>query len=532
MVAAVSLLYWRYGGGEKPEPVSESTQVSATSAPMEEKTLQVAGAERVQKSAVGILEKAEAPEPEARESAEVHLPEPSKVEQSASIEVPALLQPKAVVASQPIQTPSQPEPDREEEQGASVYADARMALERRAPPTIPELVAQARPFTPKRSAVPKREVPVSNPKPRAEPEATLFEQETGYALYSRQGTPGFDQFSASFLSARFGLFSGRHTTRVGLTMARLETGYVSSASSALYGSGSGSVLYESIASSSGLILGSAYRYDGEHVGVGVELGTTPYVHNGIAAAPVGALELAYREDTYRIYGRLVQHSVEDSMLSYVGNRDIYSGSVWGRVLKRGAEAGLVLEGTYETAWQVGYYPSIEGVRTAENDALSSVLSVSRALNMEGFERFRPGVAMAYEDYGFNSEHYTNGHGGYFSPQRYWQAEATLEAVARFGADILLQLRSAAGYTAYKRDSVAIFPLENTSTGRYAATSEGLLHLKSSVSAGWQLSENAVLLAGGGYRNDRGRDEAYARFVITFSDRSRRIGERDLACAGF
>ena len=99
---------------------------------------------------------------------------------------------------------------------------------------------------------------------------------------------------------------------------------------------------------------------------------------------------------------------------------------------------------------------------------------------------------------------------------------------RLDSEILLQARGAAGYSTFDRASAAVYPLDPADNRRYAAESEQFAHLQSSVTAGWQVSANAALLAGAGYRNSRGMDESFVQFVIAFFPQARGIGEEDLA----
>jgi tetratricopeptide (TPR) repeat protein len=166
----------------------------------------------------------------------------------------------------------------------------------------------------------------------------------------------------------------------------------------------------------------SYRYQGT-LTTYAGLGLTP--SNGvIASAPIWNLGITRELGRGNLGAELFTQPVRETILSYTGIVDPYTGQSWGRVLRSG---GLVrgysaLTDNWGVAGglQVAY---LQGVNVANNQSLKVNLSLSRNLTFPDsklfpvFDYFTVGPNLSYESYRKNLGQFTFGQGGYYSPQR-------------------------------------------------------------------------------------------------------------------
>jgi len=290
-------------------------------------------------------------------------------------------------------------------------------------------------------------------------------------------------------------------------MVQLESGKLKIVDQPLYGT-AGTVVVETPArSAGGMALSLNYRYEQKKFAVSVMIGMTPSVSNGISAAPLWDVAVEGNFDVLKTYGRYVQRAVEDSLLSAVGNSDLYTQQVWGRVVKQGVEAGVRLGDEYKFAWDLGYYPVIKGENTLENSEITTTVSVVKPVGIPSIDRFDAGLLLAYDDYEFDSEHYTYGHGGYFSPQSYMGGGVLFDMTQQFSDSILFDARASVGYTSYKNDAVEKYPFE-AGAEMYAADSSKFISAETAVFLGLALGDSAQVITGAGYSNHTNTNEYF------------------------
>ena len=138
------------------------------------------------------------------------------------------------------------------------------------------------------------------------------------------------------------------------------------------------------------------------------LGTTP-LKAQIDAAPTFDIGYKFLNNfTLSAYNR----GLEDSVLSKVGMKDIYSGKEWGRVLESGGKLA------YDTTFGEEYFLNTDisynfysGKNVHSNYSLKYHLSVGKYHNGLSY-----GLYNTLEHYKENQDNQTFGHGGYYSPQ--------------------------------------------------------------------------------------------------------------------
>ncbi len=189
--------------------------------------------------------------------------------------------------------------------------------------------------------------------------------------------------------------------------------------------------------------------------VALHLGTTP-LGGPVTAEPTFSARLGSEA------GFLEAHrlSVRDSILSWVGQKDPYSRASWGRVTRLGAEAGKTFpfEGIGWLALNAGF-DHYEGKNVIENQALRGGIAVGRTHLVEGDE-WSYGAFLRLAHFRRNSDFYTFGHGGYYSPQFF-------SIVGPFGRlrtaacrDFWIDLQLSAGWLHQRRHQSRRYPLDD------------------------------------------------------------------------
>jgi hypothetical protein len=168
-------------------------------------------------------------------------------------------------------------------------------------------------------------------------------------------------------------------------------------------------------SAEGVALNLAWRFRG----LTLDVGSTPL---GFPARTlVGGLRWDGRFGPVDLAVDLSRRPVEDSLLSFAGTRDPATGDVWGGVVQQGArvQAGGAVR---RLGWHAfGGYHVLTGFDVAHNRRLEGGLGVDWALHEREEARFTAGLRLTGMAYDHDLGHFTLGHGGYFSPQRFVRA---------------------------------------------------------------------------------------------------------------
>jgi hypothetical protein len=145
----------------------------------------------------------------------------------------------------------------------------------------------------------------------------------------------------------------------------------------------------------------------------LQAGTTP-LNGPIHPMPTFFVRYA---DADVLHIQIHQRPMQDSLLSFVGQRDPYTHKDWGRVLRTGVTVtrNLSLDAGFWLSLQAGadYY---WGYNTEENTSVSSTASFGRTRSLNGAWETSTGVFANLLHFRRNSDFQTYGHGGYFSPE--------------------------------------------------------------------------------------------------------------------
>lgn len=193
----------------------------------------------------------------------------------------------------------------------------------------------------------------------------------------------------------------------------------------------------------------------------VELGISP-VGGALDPTLVGKAGLTGIEDWGNWDVSLYRNSVKQSLLSYTGFKDPYSGVAWGRV----SEDGLSVSAYDNLAGGWGLYGQfgisiLEGENVETNNHLSLAISLNRQIDNPNFTFLTVGPAFSFEHYAQNQDFFTFGQGGYFSPNYVAQGAVAFRFMTKEARNYLLKGEVLAGLQTYEQDSAPIFPLSNS-----------------------------------------------------------------------
>ncbi len=159
-------------------------------------------------------------------------------------------------------------------------------------------------------------------------------------------------------------------------------------------------------------------------------------------------------------------SVKDSQLSYSGLRDPgsvgpgFPGNIWGGVVATG---GDVQFGRSDPG--SGLYVSmggqhLNGVHVQSNNRIDGDAGAYfRVREVPDEGNLTVGINFFGMHYSHNSNFFTYGQGGYFSPQAYYLANVPVSFQGRYGPNIHYSAVAAFGVEAFQQDSVPFFPLD-------------------------------------------------------------------------
>ncbi len=205
----------------------------------------------------------------------------------------------------------------------------------------------------------------------------------------------------------------------------------------------------------------------------IDLGSTPLGQD--LSTMVGGVKWAPKLTDYLtliLTGE--RRAVTDSLLSYVGVKDAYTGKSWGRVTKNGGNAML----SYDDG-DAGFYVGAGGYSyIGENVASNTSLMGNAGAYVRPFHfndrELKTGINISWMDFSKNLSNFSYGSGGYFSPQNYVSVSFPVDFTQTYD-DVSVKIGGSAGYQSYTQDKAAYFPnnsdyqslLEDMVTAGYA-----------------------------------------------------------------
>ena len=99
-----------------------------------------------------------------------------------------------------------------------------------------------------------------------------------------------------------------------------------------------------------------------------------------------------------------------------------------------------------------------GKQVEDNSAWGGDASIGRDLRLEGFAYSALGFGAGFDRFARNLSHFTVGHGGYFSPQRYARMGPSLDFQTKENGEWMVRGRVAGGWARKSEDAAPVLPL--------------------------------------------------------------------------
>lgn len=215
-----------------------------------------------------------------------------------------------------------------------------------------------------------------------------------------------------------------------------------------------------------------YRRDGRFSPY-IDVGATPST-GVISSKPIWKLGFLKQETSGFWNAELFSQPVRESVLSYTGIIDPYSGEKWGRVVKTGISlSGYRRLGNSFGIFGHGNFAELSGESVTDNRSVSGNISLTRNIQIKGFDYFSAGASVSYQNYQKNLSHFTFGQGGYFSPQHRMFLGGTIGFLTEENRNFILKGNAGIGYQSQQQDRSPYFPLNPNGSDHGASSQRGL-----------------------------------------------------------
>ena len=219
------------------------------------------------------------------------------------------------------------------------------------------------------------------------------------------------------------------------------------------------------------------------------LSSTP-INGPVGALPTFDLSLKNLENglSFSVY----QRETVRSLLSLTGQKDPYTGKNWGRVLDTGLSLGLN-RGLFKDYWfslKMGY-SHLWGKDTWNNDKVYGNFSFGKSISNSLFSDLSIGIYSTVIHHKHNTNFYTFGHGGYFSPQFFLATGPFIHMVTKDGKNWLLEFEGAVSWLNYYEESSPLYPLEDEKREFYLSNQTNKLGYSSSFSFSWLFTPHFI-----------------------------------------
>ena len=191
------------------------------------------------------------------------------------------------------------------------------------------------------------------------------------------------------------------------------------------------------------------------ISTSIHVGSTPF--NGIVS-PTPTFNLT--AGTSRWHLDVHRLNVKDTILSYTGLQDPYSSSEWGRVTRNGITGGYhwTFLSDYWLSTNLGYN-FYNGHHVWDNDSYHLDAAIGRTYTLNRDE-LAVGLFFTAQHYRRNSDFFTFGHGGYYSPDLMTMVGPLFRYRTDLCKDYWFDFQAAVGWLHQDFDSSPFYPLFN------------------------------------------------------------------------
>lgn len=257
----------------------------------------------------------------------------------------------------------------------------------------------------------------------------------------------------------------------------------------------------------------------DYKNIKVEVGSTPI---GAKLSPeiTGLLSGYLRANDWMFSLKFEQKEIDESMLAFVGERAIDGAQEvnWGRVVKRGVEAGISYDANVNLSLNLAYYPQIFGLNVEDNSETKATMTAIYHPRVESISYVDIGALVVYDSYEKNSNLFTYGHGGYFSPQDFWLGSLFAQFGDILSSDIYYQSKLALGFEGFIVEDALKFPLNDgvVNSGEMVdGYRDGGLTYKGAFQLGYKINNNLDLISGISVERMNGYSVQQASFALVY-----------------
>ena len=216
----------------------------------------------------------------------------------------------------------------------------------------------------------------------------------------------------------------------------------------------------------------------------------------------------------------VQKEIDETMLSFVGEtakegtQDVY----WGRMLKRGVEAGISYDSAVNIGLNIAYYPEIYGKNVEKNSEIKASLTAIYHPKVESLSYLDVGAIVSFDSYDKNSNLFTYGHGGYFSPQEFFLGGIFTKFGDIVNNNLYYQSQLGLGFEGFIVEDVAKFPLKDgvvNSNEIAEGYRDGGVVYKGAIQVGYKINPNLDFILGLGLERINNYQVQEASFALVY-----------------
>jgi len=168
--------------------------------------------------------------------------------------------------------------------------------------------------------------------------------------------------------------------------------------------------------------------------------------------------------------KLSRREVTDSLVSFAGAHDKRTGQRWGAVTANGASASIGADKDDYGIYAYGSLHKLMGHNVENNTRGEVGAGVYKNLVNQPDKKLTAGVNLGATFYDNNQRFFTYGHGGYFSPQQYYELSVPVTWAQNSGR-FNYKLQASVGLRHFKEDDADYFPTNSGAQARAEAVAK-------------------------------------------------------------
>ncbi len=331
----------------------------------------------------------------------------------------------------------------------------------------------------------------------------------GTVLGSRSGQAGFDQLTrleADFETSAVLGESARLTVRA--LPVLLSAGAADGTSNYSFGnSGAALIGQDHFQSGVGGELQVSTRSVDANLGFSPSTFYVSHVLGSVSAHP----------QNFPLHFRVYRDQVKETMLSYAGEKDPLTGTIWGGVVANGAEGGLSLGSA-----QSGFYvdaggAQLTGVHVTNNSRIYGSTGAYWTAYSNPYGVLKMGANLTGLHYAQNQRYFTFGQGGYFSPDAYVLLNAPFEWQGHPMNRIAYDIKGSLGVQSFHEGQAQAGSLIATDTTPTAQSNMGA-NYNLAINLAYRFDEHWYLGGFAGVNNAHDYQDRTAGFAVKYMQR--------------